>query len=95
LVTIQILPGIDRPELCTRKLLAVVSVFLSLSFCLEFPMALAAFDRPSATGSLSVVVESMSTLFGRRVGWTENTPLGSFEGAAFGSEVMARMILLR
>ena len=58
-------------------------------------MALAAFDRPSATGSSSVVVESMSTLFGRRVGWTENTPFGSFEGAASGSEVLARMIVLR
>ena len=73
-------------ELCTRQLLAVVSVVPSLSFCLESPMALAASGKPSATGSPSVVVESMSTLFGRRVGWNEK-PRQSFEGAASGSEV--------
>jgi len=32
LVGIQILPGIDCQELCTRILLLTVSVFLSLSF---------------------------------------------------------------
>ena len=62
-------------------------------------MALAASGRPSrsATGSPFVVGESMSMLFGRRVGWTEKPRhLGvSFEGAGSGSEVLARMIVLR
>jgi len=57
-------------------------------------MALAASGRFSATGSpsVAVVVESMSMLFGRRVGWTDKPRhLGvSFEGAASGSEVLAK-----
>jgi len=32
LVSIQILPGIDHPGNCTRKLVQVMSVILSLSF---------------------------------------------------------------
>ena len=51
LVGIQILPGIDRLEkLCMRKLLPVMSVFLSLSFF--------QWRRPSATGAPSVIVDS-------------------------------------
>ena len=63
-------------------------------------MALAASGRPSATGSPSVVIESMSMLFGRRVRRLdrETAPLRSqlsCEGAASESEVLARMIVLR
>ena len=49
-----------------RQLSPMVSVFLSLSFFFfESPMALSSYGRRTATGSPSVIVNSMRILFGR------------------------------
>ena len=62
----------------------MVSVILSLSFSSVSPMPY----TPSAAGALSVVVDSMQMLFGRRVGWCPGiTPFGHIEGLASGSDV--------
>jgi len=61
---IHILPGIDCLELCMRKLLPMVSFFVVFFVGLL---------QSSATGSLSVVVDSTQMLLGRHVGWCPDT----------------------
>ena len=55
----------------------MVSVLLSLSFFLEFPMASTSSGRPSATGAPSVNVVTDFTYVGRRVDCPDTKPLGN------------------
>jgi len=56
-------------------------------FCFSNAVGLLGYT-PSATGALSVVVDSMQMLLGRRVGWCPGiTPFGHIEGLASGSDV--------
>ena len=64
------------------KRVSVSVVFCSFVF--ESPMALASYGRRTATGSPSVVVNSMQILFGRAGALTPPRLIISFEGLLFG-----------